>query len=352
MHLPDLNLLVALNVLLEEGSVVGAARRMHLSPPAMSRTLSRIREAVGDPIMVRAGRKLVPTPRALELQEQVRQLVDQARDLFNTRETIQLDKLERCFTLRSNNTLVGGLSIRLLEIFAEEAPRCTLRFVQESDIDDEALRQNRIDLYIGASSWMEPEVKTQQLLTTRFVGLARQGHPIFDGEITPQRFVAFPHIAVSRRGLNHGPLDQALGELGLKRDVKLISPTFHSAIFALPGSDLLLPIAEHSLWRANRLGLGLRQFDIPVPLKTVMVVQAWHPRFDNDPAHRWFGKRSSGFARKCRAIPIRCLAPTETDAQNALIHFDHFNFHTTGTLLDCGGNQKSFRLCLVSPPSP
>ncbi|MGU1849543.1 LysR family transcriptional regulator, partial [Pseudomonas aeruginosa] len=79
MHLPDLNLLVALNVLLEEGSVVGAARRMHLSPPAMSRTLSRIREAVGDPIMVRAGRKLVPTPRALELQEQVRQLVDQAR---------------------------------------------------------------------------------------------------------------------------------------------------------------------------------------------------------------------------------------------------------------------------------
>ncbi|VFT10238.1 putative transcriptional regulator [Pseudomonas aeruginosa] len=136
--------------------MVGAARRMHLSPPAMSRTLSRIREAVGDPIMVRAGRKLVPTPRALELQEQVRQLVDQARDLFNTRETIQLDKLERCFTLRSNNTLVGGLSIRLLEIFAEEAPRCTLRFVQESDIDDEALRQNRIDLYIGASSWMEP----------------------------------------------------------------------------------------------------------------------------------------------------------------------------------------------------
>lgn len=68
----------------------------------------------------------------------------------------------------------------------------------------------------------------------------------------------------------------------------MVCATFHSAIFALPGSDLLLPIAEHSLWRANRLGLGLRQFDIPVPLKTVMVVQAWHPRFDNDPAHRWF----------------------------------------------------------------
>ncbi|MGC3520022.1 LysR family transcriptional regulator, partial [Pseudomonas aeruginosa] len=93
---------------------------------------------------------------------------------------------------------------------------------------------------------------------TRFVGLARQGHPIFDGDITPQRFAAFPHISVSRRGLHHGPLDQALGELGVTRQVKLVCATFHSAIFALPGSDLLLPIAEHSLWRANRLGLGLR----------------------------------------------------------------------------------------------
>ncbi|MFO6381240.1 LysR family transcriptional regulator, partial [Pseudomonas aeruginosa] len=89
----------------------------------------------------------------------------------------------------------------------------------------------------------------------------------------------------------------------LKRDVKLISPTFHSAIFALPGSDLLLPIAEHSLWRANRLGLGLRQFDIPVPLKTVMVVQAWHPRFDNDPAHRWFRQTIKRICEEVQSDP-------------------------------------------------
>ena len=118
----------------------------------------------------------------------------------------------------------------------------------------------------------------------------------------------------------------------MTRQVKLVCATFHSAIFALPGSDLLLPIAEHSLWRANRLGLGLRQFDIPVPLKTVMVVQAWHPRFDNDPAHRWFRQTVKRLCEECRTIPIRCWAPTDIDAWNALIHFDHFNFHTTGTL--------------------
>lgn len=302
MHLPDLNLLVALNVLLEEGSVVGAARRMHLSPPAMSRTLSRIREAVGDPIMVRAGRKLVPTPRALELQEQVRQLVDQARDLFNTRETIQLDKLERCFTLRSNNTLVGGLSIRLLEIFAEEAPRCTLRFVQESDIDDEALRQNRIDLYIGASSWMEPEVKTQQLLTTRFVGLARQGTDLRrrDHSAALRRFSAYRRLASWPQPWTAGP---GPGRTRPEARRQADQPD-------LPLGDLrparLRPAAADRrafLWRANRLGLGLRQFDIPVPLKTVMVVQAWHPRFDNDPAHRWFRQTIKRICEEVQSDP-------------------------------------------------
>ncbi|MED5609711.1 MULTISPECIES: LysR family transcriptional regulator [Pseudomonas] len=287
MALPDLNLLVALNVLLEEGSVVGAARRLHLSPPAMSRTLGRIREAVGDPIMVRAGRNLVPTPRALQLREEVAHLVEQATRLFNARENLRMDQLERCFVLRSNNVLVGGFAARMLAVMREEAPRCTLRLVPEADIDDEALRQNRIDLYLGATSTLEPEIRTQTLFTTSFVGLARRDHPIFDGEITPERFVAYPQISVSRRGRATGPLDDALADLGLRRDIRLITPTFHSSIFALLESDLVLPIAEHSLWRLDRLGLALRKFDIPLPLKTVVVIQAWHPRFDNDPAHRW-----------------------------------------------------------------
>lgn len=303
MALPDLNLLVALNVLLEEGSVVGAARRMHLSAPAMSRTLARIREAVGDPIMVRAGRNLVPTPRALELREQVKTLVEHATELFNARETLDLRNLERCFVLRSNNVLVGGFSARMLAALDAEAPRCTLRMAPEADFDDEALRQNRIDLYIGASSALEPEIRTQTLFTTNFVGLARRDHPIFDEEITPARFAAYPQISVSRRGRAQGPIDDALGELGLRRDIRLITPTFHSSIFALLETDLLLPIAEHSLWRLNRLGLALRQFAIPLPLKSVVVIQAWHPRFDNDPAHRWLRQTVKRICTELREGP-------------------------------------------------
>ncbi|MFV3334107.1 LysR family transcriptional regulator [Pseudomonas sp. NY15437] len=287
MALPDLNLLVALNILLEEGSVVGAARRMHLSAPAMSRTLSRIREAVGDPIMVRAGRNLVPTPRALQLREEVSDLVEHATRLFNAKENLRMDQLERCFVLRSNNVLVGGFASRMLAVMKDEAPRCSLRIAPEADFDDEALRQNRIDLYIGGASTLEPEIRTQTLFTTNFVGLARRDHPIFDDEITAQRFASFPQISVSRRGKSRGPIDEELANLGLQREIRLTAPTFHSSIFALLESDLVLPIPEHSLWRLDRLGFALRQFDIPLPLKSVVIIQAWHPRFDNDPAHSW-----------------------------------------------------------------
>ncbi|MBC7213409.1 MAG: LysR family transcriptional regulator, partial [Pseudomonas sp.] len=101
MQLPDMNLLVALDALLDEGSVVGAAQRMNLSPAAMSRTLGRIREAMGDPILVRAGRGLVPTPRALALRDQVRALVEQAGLVFRSGDEVDLPNLDRAFNIRT-----------------------------------------------------------------------------------------------------------------------------------------------------------------------------------------------------------------------------------------------------------
>src|SRR6478735_5176261 len=99
MSRPDLNLLVTLDVLLAEGSVARAARRLQLSPSAMSRTLARLREAMGDPLLVRAGRGLVPTPRALELRQQVSQLVQAAEAVLRPAEKLNFERLERTFTL-------------------------------------------------------------------------------------------------------------------------------------------------------------------------------------------------------------------------------------------------------------
>ena len=133
MKLPDLNLLVALDILLEEGSAVAAARRMNLSAPAMSRTLARIRDAIGDPVFVRSGRGLAPTPRALELREQVRGVVEQAHAIFTSGREVDLRTLERTFSLCANDVFVGAYGGKLRDLLAVHAPHTVLRFVPEGD---------------------------------------------------------------------------------------------------------------------------------------------------------------------------------------------------------------------------
>ena len=286
--MPDLNLLLALDVLIEEGSVVGAARRMNLSAPAMSRTLGRIREAVGDPVLVRAGRGLAPTPRALQLREQVREVIEQAHLVFNAGREVDMQTLERTFSIRANDVFVGTYGGRMRALFQAQAPRAVLRFVPEGDGDDDAMQQGRIDLHIGTAGKHAAETKVQNLFSTAFFGAAREDHPIFAAEISAERFASFDHIAVSRRGLSYGPIDEDLAVLGLHRRVAQIMPTFHSAIFAAADSELILPqMPSVMLGRLERLKVPLRLFELPIPVRSVVVVQAWHPRLDSDLAHRW-----------------------------------------------------------------
>ncbi|WP_411852113.1 LysR family transcriptional regulator [Stenotrophomonas sp. LGBM10] len=286
--MPDLNLLLALDVLIEEGSVVGAARRMNLSAPAMSRTLGRIRDAVGDPVLVRAGRGLAPTPRALELREQVRGVIEQAHLVFNAGREVDMLTLERTFSIRANDVFVGTYGGRMRELFKREAPCAVLRFVPEGDGDDDAMEQGRIDLTISAAGKFGNDTKVQNLFSTSFFGAAREDHPLFDGDITVERFAAYDHIAVSRRGRPRGPIDDELAAVGLRRRVALIMPTFHSAIFAAADSDLLMAqMPSVMLGRLERLGVPLRLFELPIPVRTAVIVQAWHPRLDSDLAHRW-----------------------------------------------------------------
>ncbi len=287
MQLPDLNLLIALDALLEEGSVVGAAQRMHLSAPAMSRTLARIRDTLGDPVLVKIGRRMVPTPRALLLRDQVRDSVAGAVRLLQPEREVDLATLERHFDVHANDTFTGSFGAALLERVRREAPRCVLRFQPESDTEAHVVLEGKTDLYISAMRPMGPDVHVQQLFTTTFVGLARDDHPIFDDEITPQRFASYDHVSVSRRGRTAGPIDVALQALGLQRTVSLVVPSFHSGVFALGSSSMIVSLPEHVAAAAEQLGIRVRSFAIPIPLETIVVIQAWHPRWQSDPAHRW-----------------------------------------------------------------
>lgn len=149
MSHPDLNLLVTLDVLLTEGSVARAARRLRLSPSAMSRALARLRETTGDPLLVRAGRGLVPTPRALELRERVGQLVQDAEAVLRPVETLDLKRLVRTFTLRNQDGFVENFGPDLIARVGQQAPGVRLRFVLKSDKDNMHLRDGSVDLETG-----------------------------------------------------------------------------------------------------------------------------------------------------------------------------------------------------------
>jgi DNA-binding transcriptional LysR family regulator len=287
MHSIDLNLLVALDALLSEGSVIGAARRMNLSPPAMSRTLGRIRLALGDEILVRAGREMVPTPRALELHGRVRELIDDVRGVLRPDAGSDPAALERNFTIRASDYVAGVFGVPLQVIAAREAPQVTLRFADQGKEDVSALREGRIDLDIGAIGDIGPEIRVQTLLRDRFVAVLRAGHPLLKGRMTARRFAAAAHISASRRGLNRGPIDDALAAQGLSRQVRFVVPGFHAAMLTAAASDLVAAVPLAVAATAFRLGLKIRYVDLPFATPEVAITQAWHPRFDKDSGHRW-----------------------------------------------------------------
>jgi DNA-binding transcriptional LysR family regulator len=285
MSRPDLNLLVTLDVLLAEGSVARAAQRLRLSPSAMSRALARLRETTGDPLLVRAGRGLVPTPRALELRERVSQLVQDAEAVLRPAENLDLEQLVRTFTLRTSEGFVENFGPHLIARIGEEAPGVRLRFVQKTNKDSASLRDGTVDLETGVvGETTGPEVRAQALFRDRFIGVVRMGHVLSQGEITPARYAAGKHIFVSRRGLDKGPIDEALKPFGLERDIVTIVGGFSAALALARESELIASVPER---HTGNLRAGMHSFSLPVVPPEVTVSLLWHPRLDADPAHRW-----------------------------------------------------------------
>lgn len=280
----DMNLLITLDALLSEGSVVGAAERMNLSAPAMSRQLTRIRHLLGDPILVRAGRGLVPTPRAVSLRERLRQIVMDAEAIVRGDGEIDPAQLERTFVIRANDGFVATYGAAVASAVASKAPNVQIRFAPQGEEDVESLREGKIDVDIGVIGAMGPEVRLQALFHDRYVGVVRQNHPIAKSGMSPGDFAAFPHVSVSRRGRFEGPIDAALLALGYKRIVSLAVASFADALEIVRMSDYITAMPDRLTNGARR---DLLSFPLPVETDALAISQAWHPRFDADPSHRW-----------------------------------------------------------------
>jgi DNA-binding transcriptional LysR family regulator len=283
----DLNLLAALDALLEEGSVAGAADRLHVTAPAMSRSLGRIRRTTGDQILVRTGRTMTPTPYALAVRAQVHELLQQVQSVLAPSRELDLATLERTFTLRWHDSLVALAGPALLAAVREQAPGVRLRFIAESSTDTPELRRGEVDLEANANPPTEPDIRAERVAEIHNVIVVRQGHPLTRAKaVTAERYAEAEHITVSRRGRLTNGFDDALARLGLTRRVVATAPTLATAFEFVRGSDLLATAPEITA-RSAAEDLGLALLPLPFDLPSAPVYLSWHQRYDTDRAHAW-----------------------------------------------------------------
>lgn len=289
----DLNLLPALDALLREGSVTGAARRLGLSFSAMSRALSRLRETTGDPLLVRAGRRLVPTPHAMALRDRVRLLTDEVHSvLMPSASDLDTSSLDLTFTIRAGGGFVEMLSTAVVKTITQAAPRVRIRFMPKLDRDPLLLREGPVDLEISKRGTSAPEMRRKFLYRDKYVGVVRRGHLLLTGgKLTSKRYAACKHVASSQLGEFAEPVDDALDGLGLSRAVQVVVPGYPDAMQVAANSDLIALVPQTSLGNTfvkDRVAsLGLCSFDIPVRMPEILISALWHPRVDADPAQRW-----------------------------------------------------------------
>jgi DNA-binding transcriptional LysR family regulator len=287
----NLNLLVALEALLNERSVSGAGKKLGLSPSAMSRALMRLRAVTGDQLLVVAGRKMVPTPHAEKIAERVKTVIRDVQAVLQPSEPLEIKQLQKTFKLRANEAFVLSYAARLSALVAAEAEDVRLEFIPKLNKDIQPLREGVIDLDIGVISGDGAELKAQTLYRDVFVGVVNPDHPMLKHRrILTEQYVAFGHVVASRKGHANGPVDEALSDLGLRRDIKVMVPTFPSVLAVVLQSNLigLVPrIFCHAWNNLKHKDNAVVPFELPFKTPEIVISQTWHPKMDADPGHKW-----------------------------------------------------------------
>jgi DNA-binding transcriptional LysR family regulator len=312
----NLNLLLAFEALLEEQSVSRAAARMNLSQPAMSSALGRLREVFNDPLLIKTGRRMKPTPRALELIGPVRSGLMQLRGALSDRPVFDPGQSTRSFQIAMTDYTELLLLGSLLQRMRRRAPKVQI-FVRRLDRifspPENALRSGTFDAAIGffpEAASLEPGVRSLDLSVEENVCIARKGNPLVGNRFTLRQFAKAAHLAVFYRAESQGMIDNVMAAHGLRRRLQATTPHFLSVPQIVAGSDLVavVPAGLASIFQKT-LQLEVRKVPLALPLLHTRLL--WHEHADEEPAHRWLrreikecfiksGKQSSADVQKAQ----------------------------------------------------
>lgn len=280
----DLNLLVVLALLLEERNLTTAGRRLGRTPSAMSHALGRLRVLFGDPLFVRVGHGLRPTPAAEALRAPLDQALAGIADVLRPA-AFDPATARRRFHIIASEYLQLAVLPDLMPHLRREAPGLDL-VVRPVPADLEAALATDTDLAFGVGFSAPESLRRRHLGSDRFVCVRAAPWP---AELDPTTWAALPHVLVSPGERPGGPVDDALAALGLRRRIALRLPGFRAALEIVAQTDLATTLPERLVH--TQAPAGLHTCPPPLDLPSIELVALWHPRVDADPGHRWLRSR-------------------------------------------------------------
>lgn len=285
----DLNLAVILQALIETRSITLASRKLGLSQSATSHALGRLRALLDDPLLLRSGRGVIPTPRALQIAAGLSAGLSQIeRSLFAKTEFHPATEA-RSFRLIAGDFAELLLIPELIATLSRQAPQIDMWFESPGDNQFERLAQGTVDALIGVAPRRADDrtsLRYQSLFTDSFVSIVRKGHPLLKGPVTAHTFAAQKHAFVAPGGRPGGVVDTALAEHGLHRRVALGVPHFLVAPHVVAKSDLVLTIGRRLAEMFVRI-ISVEMIEPPIQLPSFELGLYWHARNENDLAHRY-----------------------------------------------------------------
>jgi DNA-binding transcriptional LysR family regulator len=279
-----LNLLLVLDSVLSEKSVAGAARRLHVTPSAISNSLAKLRAALGDPLVTRKGRGIVPTPRATELAPALARAMNEL-DRLVTQRPFDAAGCTRTFTLAMADAGQLAFGPRIAAALARTMPQARLRVVGiDALLSLGDLASAEVDLHLGVRA-TGPGIHAEALFEERTILVARKGHPDCGGKLTRRRLALLRHVGVEMapgRGLRD-PLAAVYARAHIERQVALTVPSFAAAAAVAAETNLVATLPA-SLLEAQARPLGLVAVKGAVPAHAVAMALCWHARTHGDPA--------------------------------------------------------------------
>ncbi|MEC9407661.1 MAG: LysR family transcriptional regulator [Pseudomonadota bacterium] len=294
----DLNLLVVLDAIYSEGGITAAARRLHVTQPAVTHALNRLREHFGDPLFVREGRQMVPTPMARNLIRPLKRSLRSIEIMLHEVDRFDPATTPRRFSLGVRDVLESVLLPPLMRSITQNAPLVDLDAVQTSrrslasDLDSGAL-----DAAIDVLLPLPDSIHRQRIVFDRFVVVARKGHPDVGANLSLATYLAQDHVLATVRRSGGGMEDMSLAQLGQTRRVRLRCQHYFAACRVVSQTNLVLTMPENYARVANA-GLDNQVLPAPVDMTPLDGYLYWHRNVENDPANQWFRSQVLG------ALPV------------------------------------------------